>query len=197
MPATFPTAIALVACLLDSSFTAASQPTLDFGFTSISLRFHFDLTSTSLPSAMADPFRSSGAPSFVSPYLQAFKAAAYRLDEGYSEDTRSQADSRMGEGDIMEHETGQPLLLPDWVVNMSESDRSGESCPCNLFSTRRNGAAGETSSLVLACTMLIMRRFCLLDPSLSTDFLYRGHCRPSEPAPPHRPHFAPPSRNHV
>ena len=88
---------------------------------------------------MADPLRNNGAPPFPPSYLQAFKSASpmlnsFRLDEGYSEDTRSQAgsemraDSRMG--DMMDHEPIQSLL-PDWVINMSEGERSGE---CNTLS---------------------------------------------------------------
>lgn len=67
-------------------------------------------------------------------YLQAFRPAsamANRFDEGYSEDTRSQsgsemlmrADSRLGESG-MEQDPQYPL--PDWVLNMSENERSGE-----------------------------------------------------------------------
>ena len=55
--------------------------------------------------------------------------AAFKLDEGYSEDTRSQSgsdtimrtDSRLGEG--LDQDTQFPL--PEWVLNMNEGDRSG------------------------------------------------------------------------
>jgi F-box and WD-40 domain protein 1/11 len=77
---------------------------------------------------MADPFRNSGHPPFAPSFLNNFKSNTFKLDEGYSEDTRSQAgsemraDSRMG--DIMDQDAS-PSLLPDWVVNMNETERSG------------------------------------------------------------------------
>jgi F-box and WD-40 domain protein 1/11 len=79
---------------------------------------------------MAEPFRNP--PPFGPSFLQPFKSNTFKLDEGYSEDTRSQAgsemraDSRMG--DIMDHEPSQSLL-PDWVVNMNEAERSGRLLP--------------------------------------------------------------------
>jgi F-box and WD-40 domain protein 1/11 len=76
---------------------------------------------------------------FVGPsYLQAFRPAsamgANRFDEGYSEDTRSQSGSdmvmrmelRLGEGMGLDQDPQYPL--PDWVLSMGESERSGESC---------------------------------------------------------------------
>jgi F-box and WD-40 domain protein 1/11 len=55
-----------------------------------------------------------------------------RFDEGYSEDTRSQSgsdmltrtDTRLGDGINMDQDLQYPL--PDWVLNMTENDRSGE-----------------------------------------------------------------------
>lgn len=57
--------------------------------------------------------------------------SANRFDEGYSEDTRSQSgsdmtmrlDSRLGESIGMDQDPQYPL--PDWVLNMSENERSG------------------------------------------------------------------------
>ena len=57
--------------------------------------------------------------------------SASRFDEGYSEDTRSQTgsdmvvrnESRLGEG-VMEQD--MQYALPDWVMHMSESERSGQ-----------------------------------------------------------------------
>ncbi|TID14504.1 WD40 repeat-like protein [Venturia nashicola] len=83
---------------------------------------------------MAEPFRNNGPPPpppFAPSFLQNFKSNTYIKDEGYSEDTRSQAgsemraDSRMGEveGDIMDQDAS-PSGLPDWVVNMNETERS-------------------------------------------------------------------------
>ena len=83
---------------------------------------------------MADPVRGGNVPNFAHPFLAALKTTsnmqnAYRLDEGYSEDTRSQAgsemraDSRMGE--TSDNEPAQ--ILPDWVSSMTEYERSGAS----------------------------------------------------------------------
>lgn len=53
----------------------------------------------------------------------------FRLDEGYSEDTRSQSGAsdafRMDAGadEAMEHDYEQ--MLPDWLLAMSEEQRSG------------------------------------------------------------------------
>jgi F-box and WD-40 domain protein 1/11 len=63
-------------------------------------------------------------------YFQPFKNNIFRLDEGYSEETRSQtgsemrADSRMGDVDV-DADGPSALLLPEWTVNLSESERSG------------------------------------------------------------------------
>ena len=78
---------------------------------------------------------SSNAAFPMPSYLQAFRPAsamnANRFDEGYSEDTRSQSgsdmlmrtDSRLGD-DSMEQEL--QYALPDEVMQMSESERSGK-----------------------------------------------------------------------
>ncbi|KAF2471820.1 WD40 repeat-like protein [Lindgomyces ingoldianus] len=83
---------------------------------------------------MATPLNTTTA-QFAGPsYLQAIRPAssmsANRFDEGYSEDTRSQSGSdsimraelRLGDGMGIDHELQYPL--PDWVLNMSETDRS-------------------------------------------------------------------------
>lgn len=84
---------------------------------------------------MAGPLSNSAPPFAAPPYLQAFRPAssmsANRFDEGYSEDTRSQSgsdmtmrlDSRLGESIGMDQDPQYPL--PDWVLNMSENERSG------------------------------------------------------------------------
>lgn len=82
---------------------------------------------------MTEPFRNSGPPPFAPSFLQNFKSNTYIKDEGYSEDTRSQAgsemraDSRMGEveGDMMDQDASRSGL-PDWVVNMNETERRGK-----------------------------------------------------------------------
>ncbi|QDS75024.1 hypothetical protein FKW77_005914 [Venturia effusa] len=81
---------------------------------------------------MTEPFRNNGPPPpFAPSFLQNFKSSTYMKDEGYSEDTRSQAgsemraDSRMGEieGDMMDQDA-PPSLLPGWIMNMNETERT-------------------------------------------------------------------------
>jgi hypothetical protein len=85
-------------------------------------------------SDMADPLPSSTT--FTPSYLQAFHRAspmsANKFDEGYSEDTRSQSESDMlmrtdsqpseAEGSM---ELDPEFVLPDWVMQMRENERSG------------------------------------------------------------------------
>jgi F-box and WD-40 domain protein 1/11 len=86
----------------------------------------------------------NSAPSFGPPYLQAFRPASSmssnRFDEGYSEDTRSQSgsdmltrtDTRLGDGINMDQDLQYPL--PDWVLSMTENDRSGEPAAADKMS---------------------------------------------------------------
>ena len=56
--------------------------------------------------------------------------SANRFDEGYSEDTRSQNegdmvmrnDARLSDGEM---DSESPSSLPDWVLALSENERSG------------------------------------------------------------------------
>jgi len=71
----------------------------------------------------------------VPAYIQAFRPSssmsASRFDEGYSEDTRSQTgsdtvmrvESHLGDGGM---EPDPHYVLPDWVVQMPDTERSGE-----------------------------------------------------------------------
>lgn len=43
---------------------------------------------------------------------------SFKVDEGYSDETRSQADK--------ESATDNVMMLPDWVLAQSESDRAGK-----------------------------------------------------------------------
>ncbi|KAF1845315.1 WD40 repeat-like protein [Cucurbitaria berberidis CBS 394.84] len=69
------------------------------------------------------------APPYMHPFRPASSMSANRFDEGYSEDTRSQSGSDMvmrtdvglGEGDL---EPASPFSLPDWVMALSEHERS-------------------------------------------------------------------------
>ncbi|KAF2400985.1 WD40 repeat-like protein [Trichodelitschia bisporula] len=76
--------------------------------------------------------RDSSVPSPFPPgFLAAYKSAAsmnntFRLDEGYSDDTRSQAGSEMRvESRLAELDVDTNLsLLPQWVLGLNEADRS-------------------------------------------------------------------------
>ena len=70
------------------------------------------------------------------PYIAAFQSAAsmnapFKIDEGYSEETRSQNESdapmRSGsrDSDLPDQEAATMLPLPEWVLGLSETDRSG------------------------------------------------------------------------
>ena len=55
---------------------------------------------------------------------------SYKLDEGYSEETRSQSgnsDTLMGNDALVVDisEDGMGLRLPEWVLSMNENERSG------------------------------------------------------------------------
>lgn len=84
---------------------------------------------------MADQInlRDVGAPPT---YFQPFKRNDFRLDEGYSEETRSQAgselpaESKQEQGMEVEGEAATQLL-PDWVGNLNEEQRSGMFCIAN------------------------------------------------------------------
>ena len=83
------------------------------------------------------PLRSRSPVAFSnSPYIAAFQSAAsmsapFKIDEGYSEETRSQngsdaavrADSR--DSELPDQEITPICPLPDWVLGLSEADRSG------------------------------------------------------------------------
>lgn len=58
--------------------------------------------------------------------------SANRFDEGYSEETRSQTENdTVMRGDTQltdgEAEPDAPFTLPDWVLGLSEHERSGTS----------------------------------------------------------------------
>lgn len=80
---------------------------------------------------MADNLRSNGP---AAAYFQPFKNNIFRLDEGYSEETRSQTGSELRaesrQGEVMDSDSPPPLMLPEWIGNMNESERSGTSPVC-------------------------------------------------------------------
>lgn len=82
---------------------------------------------------MADPHN---LPPRVGPsYYQSFRANDdFRLDEGYSEETISRAGSDMpldSNDALLVHSPPEPLL-PAWIGNLSESERSGRCHPSIL-----------------------------------------------------------------
>lgn len=87
---------------------------------------------------MAGPAPADSSPYSQAPtYLQAFQPSATmsanKIDEGYSEDTRSQGSSdtlmrleaALGEAAMMDEDQQYPL--PESVLCMNESERSGTS----------------------------------------------------------------------
>lgn len=70
---------------------------------------------------------AAGAPPTL---FQPFKRNDFRLDEGYSEEMRSQTGSEMRaesrQGHVMEAENGlSTLVLPEYFGNLNETERSG------------------------------------------------------------------------
>jgi F-box and WD-40 domain protein 1/11 len=77
-----------------------------------------------------NPNAQFSGPPYMHPFRPASSMSANRFDEGYSEDTRSQNegdmvmrnDSRLSDSE-MEPESSSDL--PDWVLALSENERSG------------------------------------------------------------------------
>lgn len=69
------------------------------------------------PDAQAPPtlqLKTTTVPELSAPSL----SPSFRLDEGYSDDTRSQADKDLGSDNVM--------ALPNWVLAQSEAGRAGK-----------------------------------------------------------------------
>lgn len=69
------------------------------------------------PDAQVSPtlqLQTTTVPEFSAPSL----SPSFRLDEGYSDDTRSQADKDLGSDNVM--------ALPNWVLAQSEAGRAGK-----------------------------------------------------------------------
>ena len=69
------------------------------------------------PDAQVSPtlqLQTTSVPEFSAPSL----SPSFRLDEGYSDDTRSQADKDLGSDNVM--------ALPNWVLAQSEAGRAGK-----------------------------------------------------------------------
>ncbi|KAF2024831.1 F-box/WD repeat-containing protein 7 [Setomelanomma holmii] len=104
---------------------------------------------------MAGPLGTPAAQLSGPPYLHPFRPASSmsannRFDEGYSEDTRSQSGSDMVmRSDFRAEEGPQPdsqLTLPDWVLALSETERS-EFAYAILRSLRTSSIAGIVEKL--------------------------------------------------
>ena len=82
---------------------------------------------------MADSMNMrDAAPTAPPTYFQAFKRNDFRLDEGYSEEMRSQAGSEMRaesrQGHVMDADSAagtSTLILPEYFGNLNETERSG------------------------------------------------------------------------
>ena len=71
-----------------------------------------------------------GSPPYLANLKNTNMSTSYKLDEGYSEETRSQSggsDTLMGNDALVVNisEDGMGLRLPEWVLSMSENERSG------------------------------------------------------------------------
>jgi F-box and WD-40 domain protein 1/11 len=84
---------------------------------------------------MAGPLANSAAqfsgPPYMHPFRPASSMSANRFDEGYSEDTRSQSDNDLvmrSDSRLIDDgmQPDSPFSLPDWVMALSEGERSGE-----------------------------------------------------------------------
>lgn len=83
---------------------------------------------------MAESPSADSAGFSVPAYLQTLRPASSssnRIDEGYSEapnpsggDTVMRMDTRLGETALVEQDL--QCALPDWILNMSEEERSGQ-----------------------------------------------------------------------
>lgn len=81
---------------------------------------------------LGNPNIQFSGPPYMHPFRPASSMSANRFDEGYSEETRSQNESdmvmqtdvRLSDGD---REPELPFSLPDWVLALNESERSGMS----------------------------------------------------------------------
>jgi len=92
--------------------------------------------------------------------------SAFRLDEGFSEDTKSQAgsempprpDSRMG--GTTDQEPADPQL-PDWIMGMSEWERSGTPSAMFISCLRLTNQRSRVRLLPAPIiAYLVHRRYC-------------------------------------
>jgi hypothetical protein len=90
--------------------------------------------------------------------------SANRFDEGYSEETRSQhesdlvmrSDMRLSDGEM---EPDSPFILPDWVLALSENERSGMLEDTTICPIHANP----------------MTRICIRHPALAANLINSRH----------------------
>jgi len=123
------------------------------------------------------------------PFRPASALSVSRFDEGYSEDTRSQSGSDMAmrnDGHLTDAdwEPDSPLHLPDWVLALSDHERSGECRHSELLPP-------PPPPPMLTC------RLCLCHPAIAQDLFHSQHSRETQPSPASRPRHTPATRNHL
>ncbi|EAW10579.1 F-box and WD domain protein [Aspergillus clavatus NRRL 1] len=82
------------------------------------------------PMRLQDPSRTSD---FTAPSLS---AAAFKLDEGYADETKSQSDN-----ECMNPPSGDAMSLPDWLLALSEADKA--EFAFNLLQTLRTSTVAK------------------------------------------------------
>ncbi|KAI4684425.1 uncharacterized protein J4E84_006415 [Alternaria hordeiaustralica] len=100
---------------------------------------------------LGNPNAQFSGPPYMHPFRPASAMSANRFDEGYSEDTRSQNEGDMAmRSDVRltdaEMDADSPFALPDWVMNLSENERS-EFAYAILRSLRTSSIAGIVEKL--------------------------------------------------
>ena len=96
------------------------------------------------------------------PFRPASSMSVNRFDEGYSEDTRSQNGSDMvTRGDLRltdsDMEPSSSFDLPDWVMGLSENERSGKSMQM-LFISRTSANTGTQTLPTLFCARYVLHQ---------------------------------------
>lgn len=111
---------------------------------------------------------------FASPSL----AASFKLDEGYSDETRSQPDHDA------KPSPGEAMTLPDWVLAHSEAERAGKSTP------QPAGPCSVIRLLTSGC------RACVQSAANPADLHHRRRGRTPQAPPPHGPGPQASARDH-
>ncbi|KAJ5138707.1 uncharacterized protein N7515_003555 [Penicillium bovifimosum] len=94
----------------------------------------------------------------IAPGLSTPLSPTFKLDEGYSDDTRSQADKDLGSDNVM--------ALPNWILAQSEAGRAGKSLTAPFL------PRGDCSKRRVTCASS--------PSSVPTNLKHRGNGRPTE-----------------